>query len=54
MPDAKFVWDEKDSDSRIRVYELEDGLDVFEKFFPELVDFDSAQQIAEDASSFKY
>jgi len=54
LPDAKVVWDEKTGDSRIRVYELEQGLDVFEKIFPELVESDSAQHIADDASSFKY
>lgn len=53
LPEAKVVWDEKTDDSRIRVYELEEDLDVFEKIFPELVKSSSAQQIADDASSFK-
>lgn len=53
LPDAKVVWDEKTGESRIRVYELEEGLDVFEKAFPELVESDSAVQIAEDATSFR-
>jgi len=53
LPDAKVVWDEKTGESRIRVYELEEGLDVFEKIFPELVKSGSAKGIASDASSFK-
>jgi len=52
LPEAKVVWDEKTGESRIRVYELEEGLDVFEKIFPELVDSESAKGIAEDSSSF--
>jgi len=54
LPDAKVVWDEKNGDSRIRVYELEEGLDVFEKIFPEMVESDSGRQIADDVSSFNY
>mgnify|MGYP006285422115 CR=1 FL=1 len=51
LSEAKVVWDEKTGESRIRVYELEEGLDVFEKIFPELVESESAKGIAEDASS---
>lgn len=52
LPEAKVVWDEKTGTSRIRVYELTEEVDVFEKIFPQLVDSEYAEGIAEDASSF--
>lgn len=52
LPGAKVVWDDKQNDNRIRVYEIEDEVDVFEKLFPETADSGKGQRIVSDIASF--
>lgn len=52
LSNAKVVWDDKNSSNRIRIYELEDGLDVFEKVFSEIVESYS-DDIVHDVELFK-
>ena len=49
---AKVVWDDKQDEKRIRVYEIEDEVDVFEKLFPEITDSGKGQRIVSDIASF--
>lgn len=45
---SKAVWDEKDDETRIRIYEIEEELDVFEEVFQDVVNSNSASEIAEN------
>lgn len=49
---AKVVWDDKQNENKIRVYEIEDEVDVFEKLFPEITDSGKCQRIVSDMASF--
>lgn len=52
LPGAKVVLDEKQDDNRMRVYEIEDEADVFEKLFPETTNSEKSQQIVSDMNFF--
>jgi hypothetical protein len=47
LRDAKVIWDKKTREPHVRVYEMAQESDVFEKLFPELVDSGSAEEIVE-------
>lgn len=52
LNDAKIVWDQKESvgESRIRVYAIDSGSEVFADIFPQTVDEDDVDGIADDVS----
>ncbi len=47
LENSKVVYDEKEGYSRVRIYEIEET-DVFEKLFPQTVQFESSDDILED------
>ena len=54
LNDSKVVWDEKEDETRIRIYEIGDEVDVFDKIFRKTVDSESAGEIAESIQDVSF
>lgn len=52
LPGAKVVWRDKDDGRTIRVYEIDDEIDVFEKLFKEITGDEKGESIADDVAEF--
>lgn len=50
LSEASVIYDEKEGEPRVRIYEFEEGLDVFDKVFSQIED---ADEILEDIRQFK-
>ena len=53
LPGAKVVWNNRKGERTIRVYEIDDNTDVFEKLFTSITEDDKREIIAEDVAELE-